>query len=143
MTAMPRAILLDTHAAIWLVDGTLAKPAVAQVIAAGLADGVYVSPVSAWEVGLLSKPRADGKQIQFLPDPTTWFSTLMGKSIIKPASLTNEIAIASSTLPGQLHADPADRFLVATSRAMNIPLMTRDSKILAYAKSGYVQIIQC
>ncbi|MFM5893159.1 MAG: type II toxin-antitoxin system VapC family toxin [Novosphingobium sp.] len=140
---MHRAILLDTHAAIWLVEGSLVLPAVSLIITAGLADGVYVSPVSAWEIGLLAKPRANGQQIQFLPDPATWFSTLMGKSIIKPAPLTNEIAIASSSLPGQFHADPADRFLVATARAMNIPLMTRDRKILDYAKSGHVKIIEC
>jgi PIN domain nuclease of toxin-antitoxin system len=37
---------------------------------AALADGIFVSPVSAWEVGLLSRP-GRATMIRFLPDPKT------------------------------------------------------------------------
>jgi PIN domain nuclease of toxin-antitoxin system len=139
-----RALLLDTHAAIWLAEGQLSKNVVAQVIYAGLADGVFVSPISAWEVGLLARPRPDGPpKVTFLPDPQTWFATLLSKPIIKQAPLSPAAAIESSSLPGSFHGDPADRLLVATARTLGIALLTRDKRILGYAKSGYVDAVRC
>lgn len=140
MSVLPRSLLLDTHAAIWLMEGQLDDNAVEAVVHAGLADGVFVSPVSAWEVGLLARPKASGgPSLQFLPDPQTWFSRLMGKAIIKAAPLTPSVAIAASALPGSLHGDPADRLLIATAREMNLRLMTRDREILGYGRAGHVR----
>lgn len=140
MSVLPRSLLLDTHAAIWLVEGQLGDDAVEAIVHAGLADGVFVSPVSAWEVGLLARPKASGgPSLQFLPDPQTWFSGLMGNAIIKLAPLTPSAAIAASSLPGNLHGDPADRLLIATAREMNLALMTRDREILAYSQAGHVR----
>jgi PIN domain nuclease of toxin-antitoxin system len=51
-----RAVLLDTCAVIWLANGDpLAPEALAAIVAAGLADGVSISPASAWEIGMLSR----------------------------------------------------------------------------------------
>lgn len=144
MNDWPDAILLDTHAAIWLAEGQLADNVFAKIVRAGLAKGVFVSPVSAWEVGLLARLRADGRPaVEFRPDPLSWFARLMSQPIIRPAPLTNEAAIDSSFLPGEFHSDPADRLLVATAREMNITLMTRDRGILEYAAAGHVSAIAC
>lgn len=138
------ALLLDTHAAIWLAEGQLSDKAFARVVAAGLTDGVFVSPVSAWEVGLLARPRPNGQPaVTFKPDPQTWFATLLSQATIKEAPLTAKIAIDSSFLPGTFHSDPADRLLVATARILNIPLLTRDQRILDYATAGHVQAESC
>lgn len=138
------ALLLDTHAAIWLAEGQLSEVVFARVVAAGLTDGVFLSPVSAWEVGLLARPRANGQPaVTFNPDPQTWFATLLSQVIIKEAPLTPKIAIDSSFLPGSFHGDPADRLLVATARNLNVPLLTRDQKILAYSAAGHVQTVCC
>jgi PIN domain nuclease of toxin-antitoxin system len=139
-----RALLLDTHAAIWLAEGQLSDSALAHVIYAGLADGVFVSPVSAWEVGLLARPRpTGGPKVMFMPDPQSWFSTLLSKPIIKEAPLTHAAAIDSSFLPGRFHGDPADRLLVATARGLGIAILTRDRRILSYAKAGQVRAVRC
>jgi PIN domain nuclease of toxin-antitoxin system len=139
-----RALLLDTHAAIWLAEGQLSDEVFAHIVAAGLSDGVFVSPVSAWEVGLLARPRPTGQPaVQFKPDPQTWFATLLSQAIIKGAPLTASMAIGSSFLPGSFHNDPADRLLVATAREMDIPLLTRDEGILAYSADGHVQSVRC
>ena len=144
MTEWPRALLLDTHAAIWLAEGQLDEETVEIVIYAGLADGVYVSPISAWEVGLLARPKAGGRPaLEFRPDPLGWFARLMAQPIIRPAPLTPSIAITASFLPSPFHNDPADRLLVATAREMNIALMTRDSGILAYGEAGNVKTQRC
>lgn len=137
---MARALLLDTHAAIWLGAGSLSSEVVDHIVFAGLADGVFVSAISAWEIGLLA---AGSKGPRFEPDPQTWFATLLNKSIIKFAHLTPTAAIASATLPGDFHRDPADRMLVATARELGIPLVTRDSRILAYAATGHLQTLAC
>jgi PIN domain nuclease of toxin-antitoxin system len=142
--AYASALLLDTHAAIWLAEGQLTDAVFAQVVAAGLADGVFVSPISAWEIGLLARPRPSGQPaVTFKPDPQTWFATFLTQPIIAEAPLTPKIAIDSSFLPGHFHSDRADRLLVATARNMNIPLLTRDQRILAYADAGHVEAIPC
>ena len=141
----PGAVLLDTCAVIWLANG---DPMPADVLAAishaALADGVFVSPASAWEVGLLSRARGDKQPaVSFLPDPQSWFTRFMGGPGIKEAPLLPEIAIASSHLPEPLHGDPADRFIIATARHHQIPVVTRDGKIIDYAAEGHVNVIAC
>ena len=47
-------------------------------------------------------------------------------------------AVESTLLPGEMHGDPADRFLIATARTQGKALATRDRAILDYAKQGLV-----
>ena len=144
-TEVPRAVLLDTCAVIWLANGDpLAPAALSAIICAGLAEGVYVSPVSAWEVGMLSRARPGrGPALQFRPDPKAWFARVMAGPAIKEAPLTPDIAIDASYLPGPLHGDPADRLIVATARHRGVPVVTRDGRIIDYAQSGFVHVIPC
>jgi PIN domain nuclease of toxin-antitoxin system len=62
---------------------------------------------------------------------------------IRPAPLTPDIAIDASQLPGEPHGDPADRMIVATARHLGASVVTRDSRILAYARRGHVAAIRC
>ena len=122
----------------------MAGAAVDAIVHAGLADGILVSPVSAWEVGLLSRPGATRRMArEFLPDPKTWFAGVMAGPGIKPAHVTPEIAIDAWYLPGDLHGDPADRLVIATARRLGVPIVTRDRQILAYAHQGSVRAIRC
>ncbi len=142
--ASHRAVLLDTCAVIWLANGDgLAGSAVAEIVEAGLSGGIFVSPVSAWEVGMLSLPKPGRRRLQFLPDPKTWFARFTMGPGVKQAPLTPAIAIDASYLPGALHGDPADRLIVATARHMGIPVVTRDSRIIAYARSGHAAVVPC
>lgn len=144
-SALPSSVLLDTCAVIWLANGDpLTQEALAAISHAALAEGVFVSPASAWEVGLLSRVRSgNGPALTFLPDPQSWFARFMAGPGIKEAPLLPEIAIASSHLPDPLHGDPADRFVIATARHHQIPVITRDSKIIDYAAQGHVKVIAC
>ena len=115
-------------------------PAARQEIrAASVAGGILVSPVSAWEVGLLSARRG----VPFHPDPKSWFELFMAYPGVRLTPLTPDIAIESSFLPPPLHTDPADCMLIATARALQIPIMTRDSRMLSYARAGFVDAISC
>jgi PIN domain nuclease of toxin-antitoxin system len=134
------AVLLDTCAIIFIAENQAIDPlARREVIAASGGDGVLVSPVSAWEVGMLAAKRG----FVFLPDPKGWFQSFLANSGVRLAPLTPEIAIESSFLPSPLHPDPADRLLIATARAVQIPIVTRDRRILAYARAGFVEAIPC
>jgi PIN domain nuclease of toxin-antitoxin system len=135
------AVLLDTCAAVWLANGdAMAALAMEAIVQAGLTDGILVSPVSAWEIGLLSK-NPNGPS--FMPDPKTWFARLMAGPGIRETALTPAIAIDSSFLPGAFHADPGDRLIVATARHLGVPVVTRDRLILAYGKAGGVGVVAC
>lgn len=144
MTDAGAGVLLDTCAVIWLANGDpLPVHVLAAVKAAALSTGVFVSPVSAWEVGMLSNPRGDRPALQFLPDPKAWFAKVMAGPGIREAALTPGAAVDASYLPGNLHGDPADRLLIATARHLGVPLVTRDAKIIAYAGQGFVQVLPC
>ena len=145
MTAAIRAVLLDTCALIWLVNGErLDDVAKKAILEAGAGDGVYVSPASAWEIGLLGQPRPTRPAaLRFLPDAKTWFERAMAGPGIRSAALTNEIALQASHLPGDLHNDPADRLLIATAAYLGLPIVTRDRQIIAYGGQGFIDVIRC
>jgi PIN domain nuclease of toxin-antitoxin system len=141
----PAAVLLDTCAVIWLANGEqLPPPVTSAIVSAGLADGIFVSTISAWEIGLLSRPRV-GRQpmVQCLPDAKTWFARFLAGPGIKETVLSSAIAIDASCLPGDFHADPMDRLIVATARHLRLPVVTRDRKIISYAHAGHVSVIPC
>lgn len=138
-----RALLLDTCALIWFANGEpLQNGAGAAIAFAAMADGAFVSPISAWEVGLLSRQKS-GRAMIFRPEPLAWFARFMAAPGVQSAPFTADIAIAASQLPEPLHSDPADRLLIATARDLAIPIVTRDAKILAYAEVGHIQTIPC
>ena len=134
-------ILLDTCAAIWVTENaTLRDEAVSALDrSADLRMPVMVSPVSAWELGMLVSRKR-------YPLPITvqaWFDDLIVPPYSEPVELTTAIMIASSFLPGNPPKDPFDCILVATARAKGYRIMTRDSKILDYAAQGHVHAVAC
>ncbi|MDQ5917640.1 MAG: hypothetical protein QG660_751, partial [Pseudomonadota bacterium] len=55
--------------------------------------------------------------------------------------LSPEIAVASTRLPGEIHADPADRIIVATARHLGATLVTADGLLLAYGAAGHMKFL--
>jgi PIN domain nuclease of toxin-antitoxin system len=144
MNLLPDAVLLDTCAVIWLARGLFPERALPLIVHAGLNGGLYVSPISAWEVGMIAKPRSGRRPaLEFLPDPKTWFAQVMAGPGIRSARFTPDIAIEASFLPGNIHDDLGDRLIIATARNMRLPIVTRDEKIIAYATAGHVEVIAC
>jgi PIN domain nuclease of toxin-antitoxin system len=138
-----RAVLLDTCAAISLMNRrSMTERSKAAIRDASVADGVFVSPITAWEIGLLARRRRPGG-IEFLPDAASWMARLLSGPAIRQAPFTFEIALGSSTLPDPFHDDPADRLLVTTARHMGLPIVTSDRRILAYADAGHLQAVPC
>ncbi len=138
---MTGRLLLDTCAIIWIALNEPIKPqAKAAMNAAFAADEkIRVSPISAWELGLLS---LKGRLPTSRP-PLSMFGEVIANAGVRVEGLSPEVLIDSSFLPGQFHNDPADRILIATARAFDLTLVTRDRKILDYADQGHVQALAC
>jgi len=141
------ALLLDTCAMIFIAEGQpIDRDAEREIGAAIVSGGVLVSPVSAWEIGLL----AAKKRTIFLPDAREWFRSFVAYRGVRLTPLTPEIAINASFLPSAaggsqrpLAGDPADRLLIATARDLDVPIVTRDRVILGYAQAGFAKAIAC
>ena len=67
-----------------------------------------------------------------LVELSEWFRAALGYPGISLLALTPEIAIESTSLPGNFHRDPSDQIIVATARLRQCPLVTSDDKITNY-----------
>jgi PIN domain nuclease of toxin-antitoxin system len=134
-------LLLDTCAIIWIATersfGLRARAAMNEAMAAG--EKLRVSPISAWELGMLC---AKGR-MSATTSPLGLFNDVMTARGVQVEALSPEILVESSYLPGKLHSDPADRILVATARGRDLIIVTRDRAILEYGAAGHVRTLEC
>ena len=137
---MSDGVLLDTCALLWLMEGAeLDGAALEQIDAAARDANLWISPMSAWEVGALS---AQGALVLSTP-VETWFAQILALPGTGLAELTPGIFIDSSALPGAAPGDVADRLLVASARAYGLTFVTRDKALLDYAGEGHVRALGC
>ena len=122
-------IILDTHIWIWWVDNSprLTDPQRSH-INQHQSDGLGISLISCWEV---AKAVESGRLGLSLP-VQDWLESATAYPGIQLLDLTIPIIVESTKLTG-FHQDPGDQFIVATSRILQSPLLTADSKILGYA----------
>ena len=132
-------ILLDTHVLIWAVnaDPRLGDKASETIEETARDDGVLVSAITPWEVALL----AEKGRLQLGREIEIWLAAALALPGLRVAPIEPELAVDSVRLPGNFHADPADRLIIATARYLRIPLVTADRAILEYAGDGHVQTL--
>lgn len=120
-------------------DSRISAATVQEVSDASYDGRLYVSPVSAWEIGVgVSK----GK-IKLPVSPLDFFDGFVERMQAKLSPLTPAIMLLSSFLPGSIHGDPMDRMLVSTARSLNLILVTSDRPILDYGHEGHVRTLAC
>ncbi len=124
-------IVLDTHALVWWVSGDAALSKRARnAIAREMAGGeIVVSSISAWEIAML----VARERLTLKLDVDRWLKTVGQIEAVRFAPVDVEIATKSVALPGEFHADPADRMIVATARSLAAPVVTKDARIRNYA----------
>ena len=135
------ALLLDTHIWLWFAEGNatrLTPASVRKLDDARKKDGLLVSAISVWEIGVL---HAKGR-VQLSAPLRDWVNNALAPSGISLLPLDAEIASESTLLPGEPHGDPADRFLIAAARTKGVILVTRDENIIDYGKAGYVRVLE-
>jgi PIN domain nuclease of toxin-antitoxin system len=138
---MAQPMLLDTCAAIWLVNGDPMSAHSRDSITAAQTEnlGVYVSPMTAWEVAtLVAKNR-----LQLALSPEAWFEALLGLVGVRLAAMPPRVLIASATLPGAPPKDPVDRIIAATGRTFGYSIVTRDGELMLYARAGHIIAVGC
>ncbi len=126
------ALLLDTHVWIWTLeaaDGTLSDPATALLQRAAANAQLFVSDISHWEVAMLVAKR----RLVLNQDVTVWLEHATRAPGLQPLSLTREVLVQSTRLPGTVHGDPADRMLIAQAQLSGLSLFTCDRGIIDYA----------
>jgi PIN domain nuclease of toxin-antitoxin system len=119
-------LLLDTHIWVWSqLEPDRLSPRVRTALEHPEAE-LWVSSISVWELLLL----IEGGRIAVKGDPGTWVEDALRASPLREAPLTNAVALERRrvTLP---HRDPADRFLAATARVLDLALVTADVRLLA------------
>ena len=135
-------MLLDTHVWLWAVDGgtKLGLKTRRQLDKASraLPGEVCVSAVSAFEIAALHT----AGQVQLNQPVERWMRDAIDRSKVRVIDLERDIAIDAGSIPASALPDPFDRCLVATAREYGLPLVTRDRRILDYARrTGLVKVI--
>lgn len=120
-------VILDTCALLWLAQGGGELSADARKRIAG-APAVFVSAISAFEIGI--KCRKGKLTLPARPDE--WLETVLTHHGIRVIPVDARIAMAATELP-EIHGDPCDRMIIASAKAMNLPVVTAD---LVFRKYG-------
>ncbi len=125
MTTVP---LLDTHAWIWWVDhdARLGRRYLEALDGLAAEERPAISDISLWEVATL----VERECVQFRIPFEEWLNAAAHPRTVVVLPITTEVAREISLLPSSFHRDPADRVIVATSRACKLPLLTHDRLIL-------------
>jgi PIN domain nuclease of toxin-antitoxin system len=133
-------LLLDTCAILFLANGTSMNDETENEISEAAYDGrLYVSPMSAWEIGIgVAKNR-----LKLPLDALGFFQRFLRIMNAQLSALSPEILVGSSNLPGRIHGDPMDRILISSARSLDMVLVTRDEPILAYSADGHLRTLAC
>lgn len=134
-------LLLDTHCWIWAQLGLvqkLSRTALQAIRNAESGGNLRISTISIWELGMLEQRG----RVALPMNVRTWLDQALSKPGIAVTPLTAEIMIESVHLPGDLHGDPADRMLVATSRILGATLLTKDEQLIRYSQARHLRAIE-
>jgi PIN domain nuclease of toxin-antitoxin system len=120
-------ILLDTCTLLWLASDQSNLSADARETIRAHPGLLFVSAITAFEIGIKSKK---GRlMLPMLPD--RWYATALTAHGLIEIPIDGDIASRSTALP-DLHADPADRIIVATAQRGGLAVVTPDPLIGAY-----------
>jgi PIN domain nuclease of toxin-antitoxin system len=133
-------LVIDTHVWLWLESDPdrLSEPARSRIEQAARVGKLWVSVMSAWEIGMLvAKDR-----IRLSMPVDEWVRQASATPGMQMLGVVPEIALESTRLPDAPHGDPVDRLLMASARVHNLTLITADEKILAYADQGHLKALK-
>ncbi len=120
-------LLLDTCTLIWLIGDENLLSSAAKSSMYWHADSLFVSSVTAFELGKLAKKN----KISLSCAPQRWFYEALQEKNIKEIPLSSDIIFLAEGLP-DLHNDPMDRFIIATGLRYGFSIVTPDQWITRY-----------
>jgi PIN domain nuclease of toxin-antitoxin system len=117
-------LLLDTHIWLWYALGDSQLSENLRSLIASEETELWLSPISIWEVLLLSEKG----RISLQTDTAEWINQSLEALAIQEAPLNRQIAILSRKIELS-HQDPADRFIAATAVHYQLHLATVDTRL--------------
>ena len=134
-------MLLDTHVWLWITVGDVNRlgPKTRRAIIRVASRGeLAISVVSLFEIAGLS---VIGR-IAVRHPVERWLRDAIGLTGVRVVDVSPTVAIDAGSVPASTLGDPMDRLLAATAGHLDLPLVTRDASILAYARrSGRLRAI--
>src|SRR5689334_16981491 len=120
-------VLLDTHVWLWWLLGSekISQKECNELDRLALHGALGLAAVSLWEAQML---HAKGR-LNLDRSFDIWIREAAAAEVIRLFPLDIEVVIAVNALPRSFHGDPADRLIVATARAHDLPLATHDTAI--------------
>lgn len=118
-------LLLDTHVWLWSQLAPSRIPKATKGKLAAPSSELWLSPISVWEVLLLT----ERDRVRLRPSARAWIDTFFAKVAVREATLIRDVALASRDVVLE-HDDPADRFLAASARVYDLTLVTADERLL-------------
>ena len=124
-------IVLDTHIWIWWVhDEERLTPEQHRAIREHETDDLGVCAISCWEVAKL----VEKNRLQLPVEIERWFDLALSYPGIRLISITPQVAITSTRLPGSFSQDPVHQLIAATALVHDCPLITSDEKMLGFSQ---------
>jgi PIN domain nuclease of toxin-antitoxin system len=121
-------MILDTCALLWIAGGAPEDRTSGQTLdLIDTAPVVYVSAISGFEIGTKA---GSGKLILPVP-PSEWFDTVLDFHHLQQLGLSIDLCLRAAERP-KIHKNPCDRFIIATTLMMGMPVATSNSRFRDY-----------
>ncbi|MCC6196896.1 MAG: type II toxin-antitoxin system VapC family toxin [Burkholderiales bacterium] len=118
-------LLLDTHVWLWSILAPAKLPRRAKSAINRSSNELWLSPISVWELLVL----VERGRLRIEAEPRRWIEQALARTPAQEAQINFEVALRSrEVLP--MHADPADRILVATALVNGFTLVTADQSLI-------------
>jgi len=129
-------VAADSHAIVWYAQGSprLSDRAATALVDAEASDGIVVSVATLVDLWYVTQT-TQGVSVDDLAQLRL---TLVSSPKVDLHPIDIPVADAATAIQRDVLADPWDRFIVATARALALPLVTRDGRIRA---AGLVEIV--
>ncbi len=120
-------VIVDTHIIIWnaLKPDLLTSKAKELLTISNETDGLILCEISLWEIAMLINKGRITIPVSYLE----FINLIKAANNYKLQGITPEIAEFAVHLPSEINQDPVDRIISATSKIMNISLITADKNL--------------
>ena len=135
------ALLLDTHAWVWLAGGDrrLAKHE-SRLNRAAAGGQLLLSAISVYEAALIGMETDSGSRrgkqaVVMKPTVRRWILDAQEATrVVFPLDAAHALEAGSAGMLQAMHPDPFDRFIVAAALSAKAHLVTADAKIIGFAE---------
>jgi PIN domain nuclease of toxin-antitoxin system len=141
------ALLLDTHAWLWLAAGDPRLARHERTLSRAAAGGeLLLSAISVYETALIGLETEQGRRrgrqaVQMRPNVKAWIRDALEGTRVALVPIDAETALEAAASVSR-HADLFDRLIVAAAVTAGARLVTADAKIVSFAKNAGLSLLE-